>query len=95
MNRLRRIPFRRVLYRPNLLLGGERGLVIAGAGVLSLIPLSDVNVIRITIAVVLWFTWVALTRWMAKIDPHMSIVYLRSLKYKAYYPARSRAIYKS
>lgn len=95
MSRLRRIPFRRVLYRPNLLLGGERNLVISGAGVLALIPLSDVTLIRIAIAVLLWFAWVVLTRWMAKIDPYMSIIYIRNLKYKAYYPARSRAMYKA
>lgn len=94
MSRLRRISFRRVLYRPNLLLGGERGLVITGAAVAALIPISQLNFITIALAVILWFGWVSLTRWIAKIDPNMSTVYLRSLKYKAYYPARSRALYK-
>jgi type IV secretory pathway TrbD component len=87
---LRRLPFHRVLHRPALFLGGEREpalmtLIIAGG-----LAVSGMNFVSFAVGGVLWFCSIPLFRWMAKSDPQMTKVYIRQLKYRGYYPARSR-----
>lgn len=86
---LRRTPIRRVLHRHNLLLGGERELVLCtliacGALIVAM------NTVAIVGGVLIWAASIPLLRWMAKADPQMSRVFIRHLKYRGYYPARSR-----
>ena len=87
---LRRLPFHRVLHRPNLFLGGEREpalltLLIAGG-----LAVSGMNTVSFLVGAALWFSAIPLLRWMAKADPYMSKIYLRHIRYRGYYPARSR-----
>jgi type IV secretion system protein VirB3 len=87
---LRHVPFHRVLHRPNLFLGGEREpalltLIVAGG-----LAVSGMNTVSFLVGAALWFTAIPLLRWMAKADPHMSKIYLRHIRYRGYYPARSR-----
>ncbi len=87
---LRRLPFHRVLHRPSLFLGGERepalmALIVAGG-----LAVAGMNTVSFLVAGTLWFSAIPVLRWMAKTDPQMTKVYLRHIRYRGYYPARSR-----
>lgn len=87
---LHRRPFHRVLHRPNLFLGAEREpalLVLLVAGGLAV---SGMNGVSFLVGAALWFSAIPVLRWMAKADPHTTRIYLRHIRYRGYYPARSR-----
>jgi type IV secretion system protein TrbD len=87
---LRHLPFHRVLHRPNLFLGGEREPALLTLLVAGGLAVSGMNTVSFLVGAALWFSAIPLLRWMAKADPHMSKIYLRHIKYRGYYPARSR-----
>ena len=87
---VRRTPFYRVLYRPPLVLGGEREPVLVTLVVAVGLAVSGFNIVSLVIAAVLWFCGIAALRLIAKADPYMTQVYLRQLSYRAYYAPRSR-----
>jgi type IV secretion system protein VirB3 len=91
MSELRRTALYRALHRPNLLLGGERELVLITAIVCAGLAVSSLNLVAIATGVGIWAVLIGAFRMMAKADPQMSKVYLRQLNYAAYYPPRSRA----
>jgi type IV secretion system protein VirB3 len=95
MSGLRRTPLHRALYRPNLILGGERELVLITAIICGGVAVSGLNLVSAAIGVAVWLIAIALLRMMAKADPHMSKVYLRHLRFAAYYPPRSRPFRKA
>jgi type IV secretion system protein VirB3 len=87
---LRRQAFHRVLHRPTLFLGAEREptlmmLIVAGG-----LAVSGMNTVSFAVGTAVWFGAIPLLRWMAKADPHMTRIYLRQLRFRGYYPARSR-----
>ena len=86
---LRTIPIRRAGNRHNLFMGGYRELVMF-AGLLAFALIFSAQELRATvIGLLLWFGALFACRLMAKSDPKMRFVYLRSRKYKRYYAARS------
>jgi type IV secretion system protein TrbD len=87
---LRRLPFHRVLYRPALFLGGERELALMTLIIAGGLAVSGMNLVSLAVGGILWFCSIPVLRWMAKSDPQMTKVYIRQLKYRGYYPARSR-----
>jgi type IV secretory pathway TrbD component len=87
---LRRLPFHRVLYRPALFLGGERELALMTLIIAGGLAVSGMNLVSFVVGGTLWFCSIPMIRWMAQADPHMTKVYIRQLKYRGYYPARSR-----
>jgi len=87
---LRHLPFHRVLHRPNLFLGGEREPALLTLLVAGGLAVSGLNTVSFLVGAALWFTAIPVLRWMAKADPHMSKIYLRHIRYRGYYPARSR-----
>jgi type IV secretion system protein TrbD len=87
---LRRTPFFRVLHRPRLFLGGEREPTLMMAIVAAGLAVSGQNLVTLIVAAILWFGCIGIFRQVAKADPQMSRVYLRQLKYRGYYPPRSR-----
>jgi type IV secretion system protein VirB3 len=87
---LRCVPVHRALHRPNLLLGGERELVLMTAVACVGIAVSAVNLVALGVGLLIWLVCIGVLRMMAKADPQMRKVYLRQLNYSAYYPARSR-----
>ena len=85
---LRTIPLRKV-NRDNLWLGGDRELVMF-CGLMAFSLVFSAQEIRASIiGVALWVTSLFLLRLVAKSDPQMRMVYLRSLRYERYYPANS------
>lgn len=91
MSELRRIPLHRALYRPTLMLGGERELVLFSGSLAGGLALTALNLPAIIAGAALWLVCLFGLRMMAKADPQMSKVYMRAVKYQGYYPARSRA----
>jgi type IV secretion system protein VirB3 len=86
---LRHTPIQRVLHRENLLMGGERELVMFTALVAGGIILTSQNLMAVAVGIPLYVICLALLRMMAKADPEMSRVFLRQRRYQSYYPARS------
>ncbi len=89
MSALRTTPLHRALYRPSLLLGGERELVLFTGLIAGGLIVSAMNFIATVVGLAVWFGCIGLLRAMAKFDPDLSKVYLRQLRYQAYYPPRS------
>lgn len=87
---LRHTVFHRVLYRPSLVLGGEREPVLVALIVAGGLAVSGMNAVSFAVGAALWFSAIPLLRWVAKADPQMTRVYLRQLRYRGYYPPRSR-----
>jgi type IV secretion system protein VirB3 len=86
---LRHIPIHRALNRPDLLAGCERELLlITGLITLTLVVVA-VNWIAAIFGVLFWFGMVICLRMMAKADPYMSKIYIRHIRYHAYYAAHS------
>jgi len=86
---LRTIPIRRVMHRDNLFLGGDRELVLFCGAVAFALIFTAQELRAGIIGVTLWVGLLALLRLMAKADPKLRQVYLRQLRYRPYYPARS------
>lgn len=86
---LRMIPIRRAGNRDNQFMGGDRELVMF-SGLLAFALIFSAQELRATVVgLLLWFGALFVCRIMAKSDPKMRFVYLRSRKYKQYYAARS------
>lgn len=83
----RKIPIHRALNRPNLILGGERELVLMTILFACLIAFTASSWIQVGIAVAFWLLIHGGLVEMAKHEPLMSQIYLRAVSYKSYYPA--------
>jgi type IV secretory pathway TrbD component len=86
---LARTPIYRATTRSQLLMGGERTLVLSTAMLAAMLIFSGGTLISATVGVFAWFGGLFGLRQMAKADPEMSRVYLRHVKYAGYYPPRS------
>jgi type IV secretory pathway TrbD component len=90
MDSPREMPFHRSANRPHLLLGGDRELVLV-SGVLAAILIFAVMTWWSALAgVVLWLSAVAVLARMGKVDPLLRHAYLRHVRYRGFYPAKSR-----
>lgn len=90
MDTPREMPFHQSANRPHLLLGGDRELVLI-SGVLAAILIFAVMAWWSIIAgIVLWLVAVAVLARMGKADPLLRHVYLRHVRYWAFYPAKSK-----
>ncbi len=86
---LRAIPIRRAGNRVSLFMGGDRELVMF-SGLLAFALIFSAQELRASIVgLLLWIAALYVLRLMAKSDPKMRFVYLRTLRYKKYYAARS------
>lgn len=89
----RRIPIHQATNRYNLLWGGDRELVLStGLLAFTLVFVSASSpsleaLPGIGFGVLAWLAGLALLRMMAKADPLMRRVYMRHIRYYAYYPA--------
>ena len=77
------------MHRPTLLAGGERELVLATGIVTALLVVVALNWLAALVGGLVWVVGLAVLRALAKADPHMSKVYTRHIRYRAYYPARA------
>jgi type IV secretion system protein TrbD len=89
MRPLRTIPSRRVGNRHNLVLGGDRELVMFSGLLAAALIFSAVELRATVVGIGLWVASLWALRRMAKADPLMRQVYMRQRRYRTYYPARS------
>jgi type IV secretory pathway TrbD component len=85
----RRVTLHRSGVRPHLFLGGDRELVLFSGLVAAVLIFSCFQAFTIIAGIVLWMSTLWVFRRMAKSDPRMRFIYMRSLLYRRYYPARS------
>lgn len=83
------IPIRRIGRQDNLFLGGDRELVMFSGLLAGLLVFAAMDWRAAPLGIALWIFALFALRLMAKSDPMMRPVYLRSLKYQDYYPPRS------
>lgn len=86
---LRTLPIHRVFTRPNLVLGGDRELVIMSGVVAFALVFTGMTWVSFGYGVVLWVVSLFVCQAMARADPLMRYVYLRHRLYALYYPPRS------
>lgn len=89
LNGPREIKFHQSANRPNLLMGGDRELVLVSALMAAILVFAMGNFWGIPLGVVLWLVCVAVLSRLGKADPMMRAVYLRHIRYKMFYPAKS------
>jgi type IV secretory pathway TrbD component len=87
---LRRVRIHRAGIRPHLFLGGDRELVLFSALLACVLTVPSFQFVAIVTGIALWLVGLFLLRQMAKADPRMRCVYMCQLRYRRYYPARSR-----
>jgi len=86
---LRTISIRRAGNRDNLFMGGDREMVMFSGLVAGALIFSAQELRATIFGIILWISALFLFRLMAKSDPKMRYVYLRSRRYKKYYAPRS------
>jgi type IV secretion system protein VirB3 len=75
--------------RPNLLLGGDRELVLVTVMIAAGLAFSLASWWGICLAVAFWIGSIAALQRMGKADPLLRHVYLRHIRYATFYPAKS------
>ena len=89
MERAREVTFHQSANRPNLLLGGDRELVLMTALFAAVLIFTLAKLWAAIAGIVFWLIALGVLRRLAKVDPIMRQVYLRHIKYKPFYPAKS------
>jgi type IV secretion system protein TrbD len=74
--------------RPRLILGADRELVLFIGLISAIFVFALVTWWSVTLGIGLWLVGVALLVRMGKEDPLMRKVYLRHVRYQAFYPAK-------
>ena len=90
MERPREIVIHQSANRPHLLLGGDRELVLFAALLSAMLIFALVTWWGILMGILLWITAVAALSRMGRFDPMLRMVYVRHVKYQAFYPAKAR-----
>jgi type IV secretion system protein VirB3 len=86
----RAIPVHLSLIRPILLMGAERELVLSSGIIAAVLVMSLERLVFTVTGVLFWTMSLAALQRAAKADPQFSRVYLRHVRYRAYYAAQSR-----
>lgn len=89
MEKPREIKIHQSANRPQLLLGGDREMVLLAALMASMLVFSLVRWWGVLAGLLLWVAAVAMLSRMGKADPMLRQVYVRHVKYRAFYPAKS------
>ena len=75
--------------RPNLLLGGDRELVLVMVMIAGGLAFSLASWWGIGLAAALWVASMGALQRMGKADPLLRPIYLRHIRYMDFYPAKS------
>jgi type IV secretion system protein TrbD len=90
MDAPREMPFHQSANRPHLLLGGDRELVLVSGVLAAMLIFAVMTWWSIVAGLVLWLAAVAVLARMGRVDPLLRHVYVRHVRYRAFYPAKSR-----
>jgi type IV secretion system protein VirB3 len=75
--------------RPNQIIGGDRELVLVTILVSVSLAFSLATLWGIGLAVGFWMGSIAVLQRMGKADPMLRQVYMRHIRYRPFYPAKS------
>lgn len=89
MEKPREILIHQSCNRHNLLLGCDRELVLLAALFSAMLIFALVTWWGVAAGVVLWIVAVAVLSRMGKTDPMLRHVYVRHVRYRPFYPAKS------
>src|SRR5260370_28388248 len=89
MDRPREIVIHQSANRPHLLLGGDRELVLLAAVFAAMLIFALITWWGVLAGFCLWLLAVAILSRMGKADPMLRHVYLRHVRYRSFYPAKS------
>lgn len=89
MEKPREIVIHQSANRPNLLLGGDRELVLLAAMLAASLIFVIATAWGAILGTVLWVMAVAVLRRMGKADPMLRQVYVRHVRYQTFYAAKS------
>ena len=90
MDAPREMPYHQSANRPHLLLGGDRELVLVAGVLAAMLIFAVMTWWSIVAGLVLWLAAVAVLARMGRVDPLLRHVYVRHVRYRAFYPAKSR-----
>jgi type IV secretion system protein TrbD len=90
MDAPREMPFHQSANRPHLLLGGDRELVLVSGVLAAMLIFAVMTWWSIVAGLVLWLAAVAVLARMGRVDPLLRHVYVRHVRYRPFYPAKSR-----
>ena len=86
---LREVVIHESANRPNQLLGSDRELVLVALLISVSLAFALATWWGIVLSTALWATAVAALKRMGKADPQLRQVYLRHIRYRSFYPAKS------
>lgn len=75
--------------RPNQILGGDRELVLLTLLISVSLAFSLATLWGVALAVGFWLGAIAVLQRMGKADPMLRQVYMRHIRYRPFYPAKS------
>ena len=82
-------PIRASLNRPQLLMGGDRDVVVALGGFCALVAVTVMSFVSFVIGFVTFLVCTGVLARIGKADPLMRKVYGRHVRYTDFYPAKS------
>jgi type IV secretory pathway TrbD component len=88
-DRPREITIHQSANRPNQILGGDRELVLVSVLISVSLAFSLSSLWGVGLSVAFWVSSVAVFQRMGKADPMMRLVYMRHIRYRSFYPAKS------
>jgi type IV secretion system protein VirB3 len=89
VDRPREVKFHQSANRPNLLMGGDRELVLLSALFAGIFVFSIGKLWGIPVGAAIWIVCAAGLSRLGKADPMMRHVYIRHIRYKTFYAAKS------
>ena len=88
-DRPREITIHQSANRPNQILGGDRELVLVSVLVAVSLAFSLASWWGVALSIGFWVSAVAVFQRLGKADPMMRHVYMRHIRYRSFYPAKS------
>jgi type IV secretion system protein VirB3 len=85
----RLVPIHQSAHRPALIRGCDRGLILSALFAAFCLAFSLLTLWGFAVSAALFFLAVAVLRRMGKADPLLRQVYIRHLRYREWYPAKS------
>src|SRR5690348_70697 len=89
LSRPREVVIHQSANRPNQILAGDRELVLISALTAVSLAFALATWWGIGLSVAFWIAAVAVLQRMGKADPMLRHVYMRHIRYRAFYPAKS------
>jgi len=86
----REMAFHQSANRPHLLLGGDRELVLVSGVLAAILIFAVMTWWSILVGLAVWLVAVAVLARMGKVDPLLRHVYIRHIRYRSFYPAKSK-----